>query len=61
MDNFCNNSNNSINNLIEIGFNEDNMLDEIKFIKEEINDITDKKIINGCKKIEKLKGLTFKY
>ena len=64
MDNFCNNSNNSINsinNLIEIGFNEDNMLDEIKFIKEEINDITDKKIINGCKKIEKLKGFTFKY
>lgn len=58
MENFYNN--NSINNLVEIGFNEDNMLDEIKLIKEEINDITDKKIINGCKNIEKLKGHTFK-
>ena len=55
------NNNDSINNLMEIGFDEDNMLDEIKFIKEEINDITDKKIINGCKNIEKLKGLRFKY
>ena len=51
------NNNDSINNLMEIGFDEDNILDEIKFIKEEINDITDKKIINGCKKIEKLKGI----
>jgi hypothetical protein len=50
------NNNDSINNLMEIGLNEDNMLDEIKFIKEEINDITDKKIIERVKIIEKSKN-----
>ena len=56
MDNFYDNSGNNRSKLIEMGFDEDYMLDEIKLIKEEINDITDKKIIERVKTIEKSKN-----
>ena len=56
MDNFYDNSGNNRSKLIEMGFDEDYMLDEIKLIKEEINDITDKKIIERVKIIEKSKN-----
>ena len=55
MDNFYENDNN-FTKLIEMGFDEDNIFDEIKLIKEEINDITDKKIIERVKIIEKSKN-----
>ena len=38
-----NNYDNSFHKLIELGFHKDIMLDEIKLIKEEINDFIDKK------------------
>ena len=50
-----NNYENKFNKLLDLGFHKDNMLDEIKLIKEEINDVTDKKIKKGCKEIEQLK------
>ena len=53
MDNYYDNSGNE---LIDMGFDEDNMIDEIKLIKEEINDITDKKIIESCNHIQNLKN-----
>ena len=56
MDNFYDNNDNNRSKLIEMGFDEDYMLDEIKLIKEEINDITDKKIIERVKIIEKSKN-----
>ena len=46
---------NSINKLIDIGFDKDNMLDEIKLIKREINNITDAKIFKSYKNLSKFK------
>jgi len=56
MDNFYDDDNSEYNKMIKIGFTKDNMLEEIKLIKEEINDITDAKVFQGCKKIENLKN-----
>ena len=55
MDNFYDDDNSEYNKMIKIGFSKDNMLEEIKLIKEEINDITDAKVFQGCKRIENLK------
>jgi len=56
MDNFYDDDNSEYNKMIKIGFSKDNMLEEIKLIKEEINDITDAKVFQGCKRIENLKN-----
>lgn len=57
--------NNSMDNLyssqklVEIGFKRDNTLDEIKLIKNEINNISDAKIFQKCREIEKQKNHLF--
>jgi hypothetical protein len=56
MDNFYNDNSDSINKMIEIGFHKDNMAEEIKLIKKEINNITDAKIYQGVRNIEELKN-----
>ena len=55
MDNFY--DDNSINKMIKIGFTKDNMAEEIKLIKKEINNVTEAKIYQGCRNIEELKNL----
>lgn len=49
--------NSNINKLIDIGFDKDIILDEIRLIKKEINNITDSKIFKNCKNIEKFKTI----
>ena len=57
--------NNSMDNLyssqklVEMGFKRDNTLDEIKLIKNEISNITDAKIFQKCREIEKQKNRLF--
>ena len=53
MDDFYNNNN--INKLIDIGFDQDILLDEIKLIKEEINDSIAPKTLKNFKNIEQFK------
>ena len=56
MDDFYNNNNNNnINKLIDIGFDQDVLLDEIKLIKEEINDSIAPKTLKNFKNIEQFK------
>jgi hypothetical protein len=45
--------------LVELGFKRDNTLDEIKLIKNEISNITDAKIFQKCREIEKQKNRIF--
>jgi len=45
--------------LVEMGFKRDNTLDEIKLIKNEISNITDAKIYQKCREIEKQKNRLF--
>ena len=57
--------NNSMDNyyssqkLVEMGFKRNNTLDEIKLIKNEISNITDAKIYQKCREIEKQKNRLF--
>ena len=54
-DNFYVDDSNYYKKMMEFGFDKDNAVEKIKLIKEEINNLTDEKIYNGCKKIIKMR------